>query len=499
MADIRTNDAPAAALAAPPPPAQPAAAHADPAAATAQHDRLAERLDGQPAPPPAVSPPLVVAPVSTNRRPPPSTASDAARAVRFRPSAANEWDRMPAEIQDKILEHAGVLTLWVNGRIDDISKISLIQFKELLRDVFETDWQGDIAELPFGKFGDARISEPFWRLHTRSMHARVKAFGYYFFTDALEQAAILNGWTDLLDFRQTGQIGMNAARCGSIAMLRHLVDERWAVSLRIEHVCAAAEFGHLKMLKWLHERMPDGGWPTFVMDKAAYGGSLDCVKFLHANRTEGCTFHAMDWAAWNNHLAVVKFLHANRAEGCSSWAMNGAAKNGHLTIVKWLHENRTEGCSTEAMDYAARYGHADVVEFLHKNRTEGCTSYAINNAAVYGHADIVEFLHKNRTEGSIADAAELAARFGRLAVIQRIHAIAPHVITRTVADEAATRGRISLLDWIVDNASVWPTAFAILRAVKEGHFRTLSLFLGRLPRCLGTTPSPVSATRTPSL
>ncbi|KAL2914122.1 hypothetical protein HK105_206380 [Polyrhizophydium stewartii] len=154
MADIRTNDAPAAVLAAPPPPAQHAATHAELAAAVPAplasqlvdvHAKLVDvqaKLEAVQAElvdvkselaaakaqlslhdkclggPPGL-PPLAAAPASTTGQPPPSTTSEAARAKRFRPDATNEWDRMPAEIQNKILSHAGVLTLWLNGRIDD--------------------------------------------------------------------------------------------------------------------------------------------------------------------------------------------------------------------------------------------------------------------------------------------------------------------------------------------------------------------------------------------
>ncbi|KAL2913754.1 hypothetical protein HK105_206770 [Polyrhizophydium stewartii] len=333
MADIRTNDAPAAALAAPPPAAQPAAAHADPAAATAQHDRLAERLDGQPAPPPAVSPPLAAAPASTTSQPPPSTTSDAPRAVRFRPDATNEWDRMPAEIHSMILEHAGVLTLWVNGRIDD-AKLSFEQFKEMLSDVFELDWQGDLATLPFESFAHCRQSKPFLHIHTRSMHTRVKALGFDNLESGLEQAAILNGWTDLLDFRRAWRIGYNAASCGNIELLQHLVDERKIVALEKEHVRLAALFNHIDVLKWLADRLPNRAFATDAMAMAASHGDLDVVKFMHANSSKSWTKSAMNDAARGGRLDVVKFLHANRTKGCTTNAMNDAARDGHLPVVK---------------------------------------------------------------------------------------------------------------------------------------------------------------------
>ncbi|KAL2914111.1 hypothetical protein HK105_206369 [Polyrhizophydium stewartii] len=510
MADIRTNDAPAATLAASPPPAQPAAAHAEPAAALAtalaplaaqlvevnakldavqaelaaskaRHDRLVERLDGQPAPPPAGPPPLAAAPASNNKQPPPSTTSEAARAKRFRPDATNEWDRMPVEIQNMILVRAGVLTLWLNGRIDNLRNISLEQVKALLCDVFETNWEGDLTKLPFKKFRHYRRDESFWRIRSRGMHARVKLLGFDFLQDGLDQAAIRNGWTDLLDFDNLQLISINAACCGSISMLQHFVDERKAVTLHIAHVRVAAEFGHLEVLKWLHERMPNRNWPTEVMDKAAGSGNLDCVKFLNANCTEGCTIQAMDYAAQNGHLDVVKWLHANRTEGCSTEAMDDAARNGHLDVVKWLHANRTEGCTTIAMNYAARNGHLDVVKWLHANRTEGCSTDAIKFAAENGHLAVVKWLLKNRTEASIARAADIAACYGQLAVIQLIHKLAPDALTVDTINTAARLGHVSTLEWLVNTTGVLPTADAITDAVNFQRFRMLPWFRKHIP------------------
>lgn len=85
----------------------------------------------------------------------------------------------------------------------------------------------------------------------------------------------------------------------------------------------------------------------------------------------------MTLAASNGQLKVVKWLHGNRTVGCSSYAMDRAAGNGHLEVVRWLHENRSEGCTTKAMTDAALDGHFDIVLFLHANRSEGCTPGAV--------------------------------------------------------------------------------------------------------------------------
>jgi hypothetical protein len=44
----------------------------------------------------------------------------------------------------------------------------------------------------------------------------------------------------------------------------------------------------------------------------------------------------MDYAAYSRHLEVVKWLHANRDEGCTTDAMDDAAANGHTEVVEWL-------------------------------------------------------------------------------------------------------------------------------------------------------------------
>ena len=73
--------------------------------------------------------------------------------------------------------------------------------------------------------------------------------------------------------------------------------------------------------------------------------------------------------------------------------MDGSAAYGHLEMVKWLHQNRTEGCTTIAMGWAAGNGHLETVKWLHLNRTEGCTTGAISWAK--GYIEIVKYLKEN--------------------------------------------------------------------------------------------------------
>jgi len=59
--------------------------------------------------------------------------------------------------------------------------------------------------------------------------------------------------------------------------------------------------------------------------------------------------------------------------------MDSAARNGHLEVVKFLHENRTEGCSFAAMDLAAENGHMEVVEYLKEKQPWITNGFTIGN------------------------------------------------------------------------------------------------------------------------
>lgn len=133
------------------------------------------------------------------------------------------------------------------------------------------------------------------------------------------------------------------------------------------------------------------------LDWAAARGTLEVVKWLSDNSTEGCTTYAMDMAAAHGHLCVVEWLSDYRTEGCGTFAMDEAACNGHLEIVQWLNKNRTEGCTKWAMNWAAKNGHDEVVKWLYLNTKEGCVASARNFAADNGHDQIAKWLGTKMT------------------------------------------------------------------------------------------------------
>ena len=70
-------------------------------------------------------------------------------------------------------------------------------------------------------------------------------------------------------------------------------------------------------------------------------------------------------AASNGYLSLIKDREASL--NFIPYDMDCVAERGHLEIVKWLHFNRTEGCTTKAMDCAAEKGHLEVVKCLKEN------------------------------------------------------------------------------------------------------------------------------------
>ncbi|KAG2780166.1 hypothetical protein Pcac1_g9936 [Phytophthora cactorum] len=169
-----------------------------------------------------------------------------------------------------------------------------------------------------------------------------------------------------------------------------------------QYMAAAAVIrGFVHVLQWLNECYPERtSWGD------GHEGLSRCGRFL------------MDTASEHGHLPVMQWLHANRSEGCTYRAMNYAAASGRLDMAQWIHENRSGPCSTEAMDYAAGKGHLDVVRFLHENRTEGCTKHAMSSAAANGHLEMVQWLYANRNERMTANALRSAAKYGHLNVVQ---------------------------------------------------------------------------------
>ncbi|TYZ64504.1 hypothetical protein PybrP1_000144 [[Pythium] brassicae (nom. inval.)] len=237
----------------------------------------------------------------------------------------------------------------------------------------------------------------------------------------------------------------------------------------------AAFGGHLDILQWLHTNRADACSPA-ALENDAKNGHLEGVKWLVANRTEGCTARTVGLAAENGHLEVVKYLHAHTStRGNSPETLRGAVAGHHLDIVQWLLENRREECAMARgiLDLAARMGHLGVLLCLHAHGLEGCTPSAMDSAASRGYLEVVQWLHANRTEGCTTLAMDLAAASGHLAVVQWLHANRREGCTTSATDYAKS---VPMLAWLREHRAEGCSPDATLYAARNGNFAKL-LFL----------------------
>lgn len=124
-----------------------------------------------------------------------------------------------------------------------------------------------------------------------------------------------------------------AAKNNRLGVVQWLVEH--ANVAGVEALDLAAKHNHHRVVRWLHAHTAIT-CSTAAMDAVA---SLEMVVWLHEYRSEaGCTTDAMDRAAKRGDLATVRFLHANRSEGCTVRAVVSAYANGFMEVVAWLCE-----------------------------------------------------------------------------------------------------------------------------------------------------------------
>lgn len=126
-----------------------------------------------------------------------------------------------------------------------------------------------------------------------------------------------------------------------------MIDQKEVVYAFAECVYAAAAKGYLGILRILEKRslVNDPTPPAVEQQHGLYSSlrlaSNICMDMLFYSKEQHMTW-AVNCAAKEGRLEIVKWLHANRKEGCSARARYHATKNGHFGVVRWLREHRPE-------------------------------------------------------------------------------------------------------------------------------------------------------------
>ncbi|KAJ3108762.1 hypothetical protein HDU97_000162 [Phlyctochytrium planicorne] len=191
-------------------------------------------------------------------------------------------------------------------------------------------------------------------------------------TEAMDKAAANNHFDIvkfLHRFRDEGcttdAMDMAAAR-GHLGMVKWLHENR-SEGCTSKAMDLAAKGNHLSVIQFLHWNRSQGCTINAVHE-AVWSGKAraEVLRFLLEYRSEGCKSSAMRAAAVNKDLSFLWYLHKYlpEHEGWTAELMDAAAGRGLLDNVKFLHKNRTEGCTCEAFKNAIREGHLEVIEFL---------------------------------------------------------------------------------------------------------------------------------------
>ncbi|EFA75795.1 hypothetical protein PPL_10850 [Heterostelium album PN500] len=238
----------------------------------------------------------------------------------------------------------------------------------------------------------------------------------------------------------------------------------------------------LEVVRFLHENRSEG-CSSEAIDEAARWNKLDILKFLHYNRTEGCTHNAKYFAALNANMDILMFLYENRTEDCppNTASMTTCTGKASVTLLKYLLDNDpNQKLSENDIDGAARSGNVDVVRYLHENTTVRCTTDAMNNGAIDGHYEIVKFLNENRSEGCTSEAMDFAA-YGYLDVVKYLHENRTEGCSEQAMLSASTRGHLEILKFLQENRTEGCSQSILDDTMRYGQFETFRYLLEKRP------------------
>ncbi|CAM9951790.1 unnamed protein product, partial [Ectocarpus fasciculatus] len=143
----------------------------------------------------------------------------------------------------------------------------------------------------------------------------------------------------------------------------------------------------------------------------------------------------------------VKWLHENRSEGCTSAAMDGAAEHNRLRALEWLRRNRSEGWTLRGgAQGAARRGNLAALEEAEEAAAAFSAAGASNGGAGGVNADVHGGDGGDGMAGAGAGPGAGAGAIDGLRLAGGGGVAVAAVVTLDL-DEAAAEGRLAVLQW----------------------------------------------------
>ena len=156
----------------------------------------------------------------------------------------------------------------------------------------------------------------------------------------------------------------------------------------------AAMFGHLELLKYLHEEVK-APWDSNTIGEAAFDGDMEMVKYCVENQ---CPIDASVCAsaAQNGHLECLKYLHEEvKAPWDSETAYLAAQNPDGIYILEYLVECGYDEYDTRACQAAAFCGCLHVLEYLHETAKAPWDADAVRRADYFNQPECLQYLLAN--------------------------------------------------------------------------------------------------------
>ena len=209
-----------------------------------------------------------------------------------------------------------------------------------------------------------------------------------------------------------------------------------------EFSVAAAEFGHLGLLKWARTL----GCPLtiFSMLSASRFGRMEVLKWL---REQGCNwdFRCCELAALGGHLEVLKWFHD---QGCRLGDRAGAfaAASGDLEILQWVWERLPSLWGPDTFRSAAKAGNIKMLEWLRDQKADWDTN-VLTSAAEGDKSEAVLWLLDNGCPRNDDEFPAATAAVGNLSLLKTLKERGVKFTQHTLA-LAVLNGRKEVVEWL---------------------------------------------------
>ncbi|KAL2911063.1 hypothetical protein HK105_204653 [Polyrhizophydium stewartii] len=277
-------------------------------------------------------------------------------------TADGHWGRLPTEVKHRIIRMSSPLTRFGLGWLAAPDINDFDGQRDMWLEIFETDWQGDLASLPrprafFVNKETARM------IRTREMFARAARLDWFDLW-SLQHAVVRNRWEDLLDMSNHTKMASIAAAENAVWLLEQLLVKKRKDSDLSEWLDEAIKNGATDTTRLLLDTIEPTEHHARLVECALMSGSLDIVKLLFERKPEWFAGVNASCATYKGHLDIVKFVHEKDACVFDERSMTEAIRNGHVDVVDFLWQHRRVGFPPHILNEVCRSGHIAVLTYL---------------------------------------------------------------------------------------------------------------------------------------